>query len=110
MIEHRLDGPDLDLAQVHGALQVHQEHAQALSFIGQLVVRRSACQQQQQIGVLGARGPHLLAINDEAVPTANGSCLQAGRFGARVGLGHAKSLKAQLTAGDPTQIALFLVS
>ncbi len=56
----------------------------------------------------GARGPHLLAVDDVALAAANGGGLQARRLGAGVGLGHAEGLQAQFATGNPWQIALLL--
>ena len=109
VVQHRFDGPNLDLAELDGTPQVDEEDAQAARFVGELVIWRRARQQQEQVRVLGARRPDLLPVDDVAVAAAHGGGLQARRFGAGVGLGDAERLQAQLAPGDAGQVAALLL-
>ena len=63
--------------------------------------RRGARQQQHQVGMLGAAGPHLLAVHDVgAVVLLHRRGAQRQRVGAAGRLGDAEGLQAQLAAGD----------
>ncbi len=46
---------------------VDQEHRQPVGALRHLLARRGARQQQHQVGMLGARGPDLLAVDDVVV-------------------------------------------
>ena len=70
--------------------------------------RRGARQQDHQVGVLHARDPDLLAVDDVAVALLHRGGLDLGRVGAGGRLGHAHRLQAQLAAGDLRQVALLL--
>jgi hypothetical protein len=48
--------------------QVHEQNRQALAALLYLIERRRAADEQQQIGMLGARNPDLLAADDVASP------------------------------------------
>ena len=72
------------------------------------LARRGARQQQHEIGMLGARGPDLLPVDDIMIAVADGRGAQAERIGARGRLGHAEGLQAQLAARDRRQVALLL--
>ena len=101
----RIDGEVGALRQPH----VDQEHRQAVGALLGLLLRRGARQQQHQIGMLGARGPDLLPVDDVmVVALAPRRGAQRKRVGARRRLGDAEGLQAQFAAGDLRQIALFL--
>ena len=74
-----------------------------------LVARRGAREQQHQIGVLGARGPDLLAV-DHVVssPSRRAVVRSDGGVGAARRLGDAEGLQAQFAGGDLRQIAFLL--
>ena len=71
-------------------------------------LRRRARQQQHQIGMLGARGPDLLAVDDVVVAVAPREGLERSRVGAAGRLGDAEGLQPQLARGDLGQILLLL--
>ncbi len=64
--------------------------------------RVGAGQQQAPVGVQRPAGPHLLAVDHEAVALAAGGGLQAGQVGAGVGLGEA--LAPDLAVEDGRQV------
>ena len=72
------------------------------------LARRGARQQQHQIGMLGARGPDLLAVDDVMVAVADRGGAQAERVGARGRLGDTECLQAQFAARNAGQIAFLL--
>ena len=108
MVHHGTDRIDADagaLRQPH----VDQEHRQAVGALLDLLLRRGARQQQHQVGMLGARGPELLSVDDVVVVAfAFGGRAQRQRVGAGGRLGHAERLQPQFSAGDLRQIALLL--
>ena len=73
-----------------------------------LLARRGAGEQQHEIGIFGARGPDLLAVDDVAVAVADGGGAEAERVGARGRFGDAERLQPQFTPRDAGQVALFL--
>ena len=91
--------------------QIDQEHRQPVGAPLDLLDRGGARQQQHQIGVPGARGPHLLAVDEivVAVAGAHRAGLQLGRVGAGGRLGDAEGLQPQFARGDLRQIALLLL-
>ena len=89
---------------------VDQEDRQALGALLGLLARRGARQQQHQVGMLGAAGPHLLAVHDVgAVVLLHRRGAQRQRVGAAGRLGDAERLQAQLAAGDLGQVAFLLL-
>ncbi len=69
-----------------------------------------AREQQHQIGMLGARGPEFLAVDDVVIVAfAPRRGAQGQRVGARGRLGDAEGLQAQFAARDLRQIALLLL-
>ena len=90
--------------------QVDQEHRQPVGALLHLVDRRGARQQQHQVGVQRARGPHLLAVDDVAVVAlAHRAGLELGGVGAGGRLGDAEGLQPQFARGDARQILLLLL-
>ena len=71
-----------------GVRHVDDEHADAGVLGG---VGIGAHEAEAVVGVVGARGPHLLAVHDEAVPVELGPGAQAGQVAAGVGLAHAQA-------------------
>ena len=62
MVDHRLDRPDLD-AVAEVLAQIDEKHREAVGAALDLVDRGRARQQQHQVGMAGARGPHLLPVD-----------------------------------------------
>ena len=83
--------------------QVDQQDRQPVGPLLHLLDRRRPDDEQQQIRVLGARDPHLLAADDVTVALARGRRLQLRRVGAGGRLGDAERLQAQLAGGDLRQ-------
>ena len=83
----RADGEALALHRPH----VDEEHGEALGALLHLLARRGAGEQQHQIGMLGARGPDFLAVDDVAVVAVahRGGAQGRKRVGARRRLGDA---------------------
>jgi hypothetical protein len=101
----RIDGEVGRLRQMH----VDQKYRQTVGARLGLLLRRGARQEQHQVGMLGARGPDLLPVDDVmVVALAPRRGAQRQRVGARRRLGDAESLQAQLAAGDFRQIGLLL--
>ena len=71
-------------------------------------VGRGARQQQHEIGMLGARRPDLLAVDDVVIAVAHRRGAQAERVGAGGRLGDAEGLQAQFAARDAGQVARLL--
>ena len=107
MIHHGADRADRQPV-VPGLPHVDEEHRKARGARLRLLARRGARQQQHEIGMLGARGPDLLAVDDIVVAVADGGGAQAERIGARRRLRHTECLQAQVAARDARQIALLL--
>jgi hypothetical protein len=84
-------------------------NTEAVSALACLLLRRRAREQQHQVGVFGAAGPDLLAVDDVVVAIAFGRGLQRRRVGAAGRLGDAERLQPQLAAGDLRQKPLLLV-
>ena len=101
----RIDGDARALCEPH----VDQKYRQAICALFRLFLRGGAREQQHQIGMLGARGPDLLAIDDIVIVAfalcrrAQGQCVRPGCW-----LGDSESLQTQFAAGDQRQVALFL--
>ena len=79
---------------------VDDEHRQAVGALRRLFLRRGAREQQHQVGMFGAAGPDLLAVDDVVVAVALGGGLQRGGVGAAGRLGDAEGLQAQFAGGD----------
>ena len=80
---------------------VDQEHRQAVGALLHLLARRGAREQQHQVGMLGARGPDLLAVDDVAAsPSRTAVVRRLQRVGARGRLGDAERLQPQFARGD----------
>ena len=90
------------------AAHVDDERGQPVGALRRLVARRGARQQQHQVGVLGAAGPDLLAVDDVVVALALGEGAQRGGVGAAGRLGDAERLQAQFAGGDLRQVLLLL--
>ena len=92
-----------------GLAQVDQEHGQPFRPLLHLVGRRGAGEQQHQVGVQHAAGPHLLAVDDVAVVALLvGARLELGGVGAGGGLGDAEGLQPERARGDARQVLLLL--
>ena len=87
---------------------VDQEHREPAGALRHLLARRGAREQQHQVGMLGARGPDLLAVDDVVVAVAHRRGAQAERVGAGGRLGDAERLQPQFALGDRGQLALLL--
>ena len=97
MVEHRVDRPDADPAVLHRALEVDEEDRQPSRLVVELVVRRGACEEEHEIGVLRARDEDLLAIDDVPVASLDRGRLDPGRFRTRLGLSHAERLEPKVS-------------
>ena len=96
LVEERVAGHLLERAHVDAVLEhVEGEVGDAL-VLGHVGV--GAGQQHAEVGVLAARGPHLLAVDDPLVAVLDGPGLQAGQV--RAGLRLAEELAPGLLAGD----------
>ena len=78
-------------------------------FFLRFVERRGAREQDHQLGVLQARGPHLLAVDHVAVAFLHRDGLDLGGVGAGAGLGDAHGLQPQLAGRDLGQVLLLLL-
>ena len=95
-----------------GLPHVDDEHRQPVGALLRLFLRRGAREQDHQVGIFGAAGPDLLAVDDIAViAVALGEGLQRGGVGAAGRLGDAERLQPQFAAGDLRQpLCLLLVA
>src|SRR3546814_16766673 len=85
--------------------QVDDEDLEPLALLLHLVLRRGAREQQHEVAVLGAAGPHLLAAPDIVVALAPGHGHKTPGVGAAGRLGHAERLQAPGALGDGGQVA-----
>ena len=99
VIHHRANGPNRQSA-AHRLAQVDEQDRQAVGALRHPLDRRRPHDEQQQVGVLRPRDPHLLAANHVRVVRARGGGLQLGRVRAGRRLGHGKGLEAEVAAGD----------
>ena len=104
VVDHGVDAPD-GQALADRVLHIDQQHRQPLGAPLDLVDRRGAHQQQHQVGLVGARGPQLLAVDDVVVAVAHRARLELGGVGAGGRLGHAERLKADFAGRDLRQVA-----
>ena len=91
VVVHLLDGPDLDSGLVH----VDHEIGDAL------VLHRvpiGAGDKDRHVGMIGARVPHLLTVDDPAVAVSHGGGLQPGEVGAGARL--AEELAPRVFTGE----------
>ena len=105
VVHHGADRAD---GQALRRAHVDDEGGEALGLLRHLVARGGAGQQQHQVAMLGAAGPDFLAVDHVFVALAPRRCPQRGGVGATRGLGHAKSLQAQLALGDGGQVLRLL--
>ncbi|MHC2539025.1 hypothetical protein ACVJMY_008594 [Bradyrhizobium diazoefficiens] len=109
VVHHGADRADLE-AVVLGLAHVDDEHRKAVGALLDLLLRRGARQQHHQVGMLGAAGPDLLAVDDVAVVAFLArKGLQRGGVGAAGRLGDAEGLQAQFAARDLRQIFCLLL-
>ncbi len=90
------------------AAQIDEEDGEAFRLARDLRQRRGAREQQHQVGVLHARDPDLLAVDDVAVAAALGERLDFGGVRAGGGLGDGERLQAQFAGRDCRQVAPLL--
>ena len=107
VIHHRPDRTDRQAVPDRLA-QVDEQHRQAVGALLDLGERRRPHDEQQQIRVLGARDPDLLAADDVAVAATDRGGLQLRRVGARGRLADAERLQPQLAGGDLGQVLALL--
>ena len=107
VVHHGADRADLEAVAL-GLAHVDDEHRQAIGALLGLFLRRGAREQHHQVGMFGAAGPDLLAVDDVVVAVALGEGPQRGRVGAAGRLGDAERLQPQFAAGDPGQILCLL--
>ncbi len=96
-------------AVADGLAQVDKEDRHALGLALHLGQRRGACQQDHQVGMLDARDPHLLPVDDVLVAPAHGGGLDLGGVGAGGRLGDTHGLQAQLAVRQLRQVVAFLL-
>ncbi len=108
MVHHGADRPD-GHAVAHRRAHIDDEGGQPVGAPLCLVAWRGTRQQQHQVGVFRAAGPHLLAVHHVMVAVASGEGAQRGGVGAAGRLGDAERLKAQFAGGDLRQVILFLL-
>ena len=107
VVHHRANRPDRQ-AVADGLPHVDEQHRQAVGALLHLIERRRADDQQQQIGVLGARDPDLLSADDVDVAAADGRRLELRRVGAGGRLAHAERLQPQLARRNLRQVGALL--
>ena len=107
MVDHGVDGADL-AAALGGFTKINEKCGYALGALRHLVRRRGACQQQHQVGMRGAAGPDLLAVDHIAFVGSLRAGLELS--GVRTGpwLRDAEGLQAELARGDFRQVLAFL--
>ena len=104
VVHHGADRADLETVVLRLA-HVDDEHRQAVRALLGLLLRSRARQQDHQVGMLGAAGPDLLAVDDIAVVAVLArERLQRGGVGAAGRLGDAEGLQPQFAARDLRQI------
>src|SRR5690606_4808637 len=101
---HFLDALDIDIF----AVEIGIEKRHAARRLAALIARRRADQQQDLVGPLRRRGPHLAAVDDIFAAVPFGFRLDRRSIEPGVGLGYAKAA-AILTADKRWQHALFLL-
>ena len=74
-----------------------------------LVARRGAAEQQHEVGVLGSRGPDLLAVDPVVVAIEARGGPQGRGIGAAGRLGHPEGLEPQAAVGDAGKVGLLLL-
>ena len=102
MIHHRANWAD-GQALANGFAHVDQQNREAVAALLDLIDRRRAADEQQQIRVLRAGNPDLLAANDVRVAFADGHGFHLRRVGSGRRLADAERLKTQLARGDARQ-------
>ena len=99
VIHHVADGAHREAAP-SALAQIDQEHGQSLGLPLHFGQWRGARQQQHQIGMLHARDPDFLAVDDVAVALALGGGFDFGGVGAGGRLGDGEGLQAQFAGCD----------
>ena len=99
-VVHLADGLDGDARRLHGEEEVGD--AAVLGGVGV-----GAGEEVDVVGVVGAGGPDLLAVDDEVVAVLLGAGLERGEVGSGVGLGEALT-PAALAAGDAADMLALL--
>src|SRR6266508_5779636 len=110
VVKHRTDALDLGRAGLFARLaQVDQEQAEATGPVADLLAWGGARQQEQQIGLLDAAGPVLVAVHPILVAIAPRCGADAGRVRAGLRFGDGERLQPQLAACNLRQPAIFLL-
>ena len=107
VVDHGRDGTDGHTV-AEGLGQIDQEDRESVRALLHLVLGRGARQQEHKIGVLGAAGPYLLAIDDVRVAVQDRRGGEAEGIGAAGRLGDGEGLQAYASGGDLGQIAVLL--
>ncbi len=102
MVDHGADGLD-GQATAQRLAHVDEEDADPLALAGGSLLGRGAGEQHHQVGVLGPRGPHLLAVDHVDVAPACRGGRDRGGVGAGGGLCDAEGLQPRLAGGDLRQ-------
>ncbi len=98
----------LTVSRIAGFAQIDEKNAQTVGLALHVFVRRGSHEKQHQIGVLHARGPHFLSVDDVVVALTNGHRLNPRRVRSGVGFGDAERLQTQLPTRNPRKIAALL--
>ena len=108
VVDHRTELADFHAVAACVA-HVHQQDRDAVGLFLHLVGRGGAHQQEHQVGVLGARGPHFLAMHHIVVALAHRAGFQFGGVGTGGGFGHPEGLQAQFPGRDLRQVSRLLL-
>ena len=107
VVDHRRDRRDPHLV-LRRRLHVDDEDRQPVRARGQGALGRRAGEEDHEVGMLGAAGPDLLAVDDIGIAALLGRRRDRQRIGARARFGDAERLQAQFAARDPGQVFLLL--
>src|SRR6267378_39458 len=107
VVDHGADRADRQ-ALSQRRLHFDDEHREAVGLLLRLLARRGAREQQHQVGVLGARSPDFLAVDDVAAAFLHRGGADRRGVGAGGGLGDAEGLQPQLAFRDPWKVFFLL--
>ena len=107
MVEHGADGFD-GQAAAQRVPDIDQEDGQSLVTASVAFPGARPGKQQHEIGMLGPRGPDLLAVDDVAVAVPAGRGPDTGGIAAAGRFRHPEGLQPDVAAGDGRQVLLLL--
>src|SRR5215467_6903261 len=108
MVHHRTDRLDGDAMRNERA-QVDQKCRKTLGASPYLIARHSAGEEHHEVGMLGARSPYFLAVDDIKIAVTNGLGAKRQRVRAAGRFGDAEGLQSQRTISDAREIFLLLL-